>query len=701
MNIINRIFLVFSLTIICPFQFVLPKSSFINTFIRVDNYFNNVNTDKARYFPGDTVNFNIVFNNQMSGASLLVKYFHLSDKIFEQTIALNQVSNVSWNWKTPQYDFRGYLVEIFLIQGNQTVDQTNIAVDVSSTWNYYPRYGFLSNYPSLSQDSIQSIIETLNRYHIDGIQFYDWQYKHNMPLDGTPQDPAPYWNDIANRTVYFSTVKGFIDEAHKFNIKTMAYNLLYGAYSNAYLDGVPDQWGLYKDTNHQNRWMYSLPSGWASNLYFMDPSNKGWQAYIFSQEKKVFEALPFDGWHVDQVGDPGTVYNYQGQSVNVANSFRDFLQTAKDSLSVPLVMNAVNQYGQSSILQAPVDFLYTEVWDPNTSFSDLINIIVKNNTLSHGNLKTVLAAYVNYNLSNNPGFFNIPGVLFLDAAIFAAGAFHIELGEHMLGNEYFPNNNLRMSDDLQRKLINYYDFMVAYENLLRDSVSMKEINIASTSNYHFSFFPPVQGNIWYLPYGKGNKDIIHFINFVKANSMGWRDANGTQTAPDTLLNIQITAGVAAKVSRVWLASPDFEDGSPEDLSFTQQNDSVIFIIPKLNYWDMVVIEYSDGATSINNNSNKNNLGDYFKLQQNYPNPFNPETTIDYQLPFGSQVVLKVYDILGNNIATLVNKEQRPGNYEVKFNSQLNKNNKQLASGIYFYTIQAGDYIETKKLVLLK
>jgi len=681
-------------------QLLFSRSLEENNFVQVDNYFSSVNTDKSGYLPGDTVQFNVVFNNQISGGSLLIKYFHLDDKVFEQTINLNQVSNFSWNWKTPQSDFTGYLVEIFLVQENQTIDQTNIAVDVSSNWNYFPRYGFLSNYPQLSQDSIQSVIKTLNRYHINGLQFYDWQFKHNMPLDGTPQDPAPYWNDIANRTVYFSTVKGYIDEAHKYNMKTMAYNLLYGAYNNADSDGVSDQWGLYTDKYHQNRWMYNLPSGWASNLYFMDPSNKAWQGYICSQEKKVFEALPFDGWHVDQVGDPGAVYNYQGNSVDVAGSFHDFLQTAKDSLNVPLVMNAVNQYGQSGIMNAPVEFLYTEVWDPNTSFADLFNIVNNNNFLSHHKFKTVLAAYPDRSLSTNPGYFNTPGVLFLDAAIFAAGADHIELGEHMLGNEYFPNNNLKMSDDLKNKLVNYYDFMVAYENLLRDSVSLKQINLSSNSGYNFLFFPPQEGNIWYLTNTKGNRDIIHFINFVKANSMGWRDDNGKQALPDTLSNIQITLSGVAKVDRVWIASPDFQDCSPEDLSFTQQNDSVSFTIPKLNYWDMVVVEYSDGAALI---KDKNNFGYYnenYNLGQNYPNPFNPETTINYHLPVSSKVMLKVYDILGNEIATLVNKEQDAGNYEVKFSSHLDEY-KQLASGIYFYTIKAGEYMETKKFVLLK
>jgi hypothetical protein len=93
----------------------------------------------------------------------------------------------------------------------------------------------------------------------------------------------------------------------------------------------------------------------------------------------------------------------------------------------------------------------------------------------------------------------------------------------------------------------------------------------------------------------------------------------------------------------------------------------------------------------------------FKLFQNYPNPFNPNTIIRYTIPRGSpigafgddKVTLKVYDIIGREIETLVNENLKPGTYEVKFDGS------KLASGVYFYKLQAGDFQETKKLILLK
>jgi len=85
----------------------------------------------------------------------------------------------------------------------------------------------------------------------------------------------------------------------------------------------------------------------------------------------------------------------------------------------------------------------------------------------------------------------------------------------------------------------------------------------------------------------------------------------------------------------------------------------------------------------------------FKLEQNFPNPFNPTTKIQYQLPQDARVTLKVYDILGSEVATLVNEEQEAGYKEVQFNGNG------IASGMYVYRLQAGEYISTKKMMLLK
>jgi hypothetical protein len=90
----------------------------------------------------------------------------------------------------------------------------------------------------------------------------------------------------------------------------------------------------------------------------------------------------------------------------------------------------------------------------------------------------------------------------------------------------------------------------------------------------------------------------------------------------------------------------------------------------------------------------------FSLSQNYPNPFNPGTNIKFTIPKSGLVTLKVYDVLGNEIATLVDEYKPVGSYEVKFDVGQDSS-PDMASGIYFYKLQAGNYIETKKMILLK
>ncbi len=87
--------------------------------------------------------------------------------------------------------------------------------------------------------------------------------------------------------------------------------------------------------------------------------------------------------------------------------------------------------------------------------------------------------------------------------------------------------------------------------------------------------------------------------------------------------------------------------------------------------------------------------EFMSLSQNYPNPFNPTTRIVYQIPEKGNVTLKVFDMLGKEIATLVEEYRDEGRYEVEFNAS------EFSSGAYFYRIQAGDFVETKKMILMK
>ncbi len=101
-------------------------------------------------------------------------------------------------------------------------------------------------------------------------------------------------------------------------------------------------------------------------------------------------------------------------------------------------------------------------------------------------------------------------------------------------------------------------------------------------------------------------------------------------------------------------------------------------------------------TSIGNNGNENVMS--YSLSQNYPNPFNPSTVIEYSVAKESFVTIQVFDLLGREVAVLMNMKKSPGNYKVEFDSRDYKN---LSSGLYFYRIQAGEFTDTKRMMLLK
>jgi flagellar hook assembly protein FlgD len=95
-----------------------------------------------------------------------------------------------------------------------------------------------------------------------------------------------------------------------------------------------------------------------------------------------------------------------------------------------------------------------------------------------------------------------------------------------------------------------------------------------------------------------------------------------------------------------------------------------------------------------------NIPGSFTLGQNYPNPFNPTTTISFSLPQRSNVRLDIYDILGKQVATLINETRAAGNWNIEWNG-LDRYGRHIASGVYFYRLEAGSFMSVKKMVMLK
>lgn len=544
-------------------------------------------TDKSVYSPGQDVTFQLNHAQLPTGSK--VRYKYLNTPIGEAGITAN-----SWIWKPPVADFKGYTVEVFSTSNNEETIHAVTGVDVSSDWKKFPRYGFLSKFPQMTDAQVSGIIDTLNRYHINGLQFYDWHKKHHNPLPMIGGVPMQSWKDIINRDIYLTTIQKYIEKARSKNMKNMFYNLIYGTWNDGEADGVQKEWYVFKDVNRTNRDFHPLPMPpFVSNIFLVDPSNTSWQQYIKEENQKVYANLAFDGFHMDQLGDRGNLFSYNGASVNLASTYKPFINAMKAGHpQKDIVMNAVNQYGQQGIAESAAGFLYSEVWAPFESYNDLSNLIKQNNTLSNGTKNTVLAAYVNYEMANNNGFFNTPSVLLTNAVIFAFGGAHLELGEHMLGKEYFPNDNLKMRPDLRASLGAYYDFLVSYQNLLRDGGSFNVVDVKSADNkMSIGAWPAGAGSV--AAFGKtvGNNQVLHLINFRDSKTQSWRDNSGIQVSPQLISDAKIVIEVTGTVKNVWMASPDLLGGASMKLNFKQSGNAVSITLPGLHYWDMIVLEY--------------------------------------------------------------------------------------------------------------
>lgn len=185
---------------------------------------------------------------------------------------------------------------------------------------------------------------------------------------------------------------------------------------------------------------------------------------------------------------------------------------------------------------------------------------------------------------------------------------------------------------------------------------------------------------------------FNYINEKAKRDKLYSDLNASLIKSDTIKNVQ-------KATELW--------------SIKGKNiDSLVNALNNVWYFNNSLDTYrwyDTGIRTVTSISNNESLPDKFMLSNNYPNPFNPETVISYQLAAGSHVLLKVFDVLGREITTLVNEFKSPGTYSVVFNTGHLERSREMTSGIYFYRLQAvstfpgpGEvYSETKKMMLVK
>lgn len=539
-----------------------------------------LDTDRAMYSPEERC----VIRYQVSSmakerkeTSIVLKVMHLEQVIAEipvQTVWLTggEVKTLEAQWTVPVQDFTGYLLELgFADHKGALHGSDTIGIDVSSDWVKFPRYGYLCDFGK--EVDAGSKIAQMNRYHINGIEYYDWHYLHHQPLAYgiTAQEPGS-WKDWSGREISGETIADYIEKAKESNMVNMAYNMIYAGTDTFFKDQngrdtKANAWKLYfAKENDRGKGDFTFhmgisPSG-NGNLYFLNPLNKEWQRHIFSEELKVFSAFLFDGWHGDTVGDWGEMVTASGEPLGyqedgtpiyqVTDTYTQFLNAAKEALGEKyLSFNPVGAQGIENANVSRTDVLYTEFWPwdkdregkPYDTYASLVREIEQSmedsKAVSFDKKGKSLAvkAYINYYKTN--GYMNAPGVLLADAAVYAAGGSRLELGngDRMLHVEYYPDDGILMEEALKEQMKRVYDFVVAYENLLRDGQWTTD-NPVHIEGYAYGK-EGASDTIWTYTRADSEYEILHLINLLGTDNE-WRDERGKKAAPIEAHDLKIT-----------------------------------------------------------------------------------------------------------------------------------------------------------------
>ncbi|MGH8048380.1 MAG: glycoside hydrolase family 66 protein [Chthoniobacterales bacterium] len=581
-------------------------------FVRVNSPLRDVYPDKGRFNPGEVATIKADLYNATNDAVtgvVKVSVKQLTDEIasFQQNIILPAGSGqtLSFPWTTRGNDFRGYTVDVDFVVGGQVVDTRSSALDVSSEWVKFPRYGFYSDY--YQGDDYNGKAAELAKYHINVVQFYDWMWTHDRLV--------PYWNgqvadiftQVDGRVQSFNTVKNKVAASKSRNMASMAYSLLYGDSGN---NAAPEhkEWAAY-----QEKWSTNTAdiekhdAGYT--IWKMDVTNSDWKNHIFGEFRDAISKAGFDGVHLDNLGG-SWLYKYNSdQGIPEWTGFADFINGARASIrtvnsNARVTHNDVAAGYLDNIARSDADAYYAEVWGYD-NYNDIRGLINRARAAGGGK-QVVLAAYINRKswdeLSDpvatpQPTYINDASAKLMDACVFANGAFHLELGDggDMLVNEYFPLRSPRMHPALKRSMRDYYDFAVRYENFLfyntLGNVSDGTDGMNVWSGTHALSKDGRSGTIWTI--AKVWRDEYDALNLVNLNGVDtqWRNTTGNP-APQS--NILLKYYVDKKAQRVLLATPDDGLGRAVELSFTEGTDDVgyyvTFTVPSLKFWDLVIID---------------------------------------------------------------------------------------------------------------
>jgi|GEM_PF-5793793 S-layer homology domain. len=398
----------------------------------------SLTVDKSRYAPGEeaTLSFALKDDQSWSG-ELNVEIYKLNKLVAKGTKAvavLQGQGELQVKWKPPAEDYTGYMVKAW-IKGAAEEDFVTAAIDVSSDWKKYPRYGYVGEFPKETAEQSDAKLKQLSQdYYLNGYQFYDWMWRHDVSVysktDGSGKpltdengnfitgsmDADTHYTDLLGRELYPMSVKQQAAAAQKYGSAAMAYEMNYAARENYEDFGVSPLWGLYNKSaqfpldpdnpeKDQNGFTFDV-NGHPTSLFLQDPGNEEWQAFITKEFSRAVNEFGFNGIHLDQWGanDNDFLYDYNGNKRYYSLDYDKLINAVKDSLTAnnpgksDVTFNMVGGNAEYSAVPNPntkTDFDYSEIWQDRNQYRDLQKV-VEDTRAANGGKAMVIAGYMNY-----------------------------------------------------------------------------------------------------------------------------------------------------------------------------------------------------------------------------------------------------------------------------------------------------------------
>lgn len=513
--------------------------------------------DCGAYSPGQLVVIVVrVSSPIVQPATVALSIIHLDELVDRRThtvVAGPTPTEVELTWSPPLHAPRGYGFELTLLDpAGDVADTRSGAFDVLPHWTTFPRYGFLCDFAPARLD-VEQTIGALAQFHINGLQFYDWQYRHDTLLA-----PAEEYQDPLNRTLSLITIRAFIEAAHDHGIAAMPYLAVYAASA--------DYWRRHPAAALYDAEQRPLAFG-DDFLGLMNPApGSAWSKHLIGECMLALRALPYDGLHVDQYGEPKVAFDSNGQPVDLPAAFVAFIAALKQAAPRATVLfNAVGDWPSDALAVSQQDFVYIEIWPPCVTYAAVGEVVQRARSAAQGK-PCVIALYLPTDRPAN--------IRLTDALLFSHGATRIELGEaaRLLADPYFPKHE-PLDAGLRMVLHRYYDFAVRYGEWLGPAAGVA-VPIAVT----------VPAGVIALARRTAETLTVCLVNFCGLGEARWDEAH---PAPDLLSDFPLLVAIEARVSNVMWASPDQEHLDLAVTAWRRDGGIVEVAVPQLQFWTMV------------------------------------------------------------------------------------------------------------------